>query len=278
VTKDKAQKRAVRARMAKTGEHYTTARHYLLDLHRQPETGSNGAGPIPAGAVSEIESEASAFGAAAILTEPPLPEEAANGSKTLPPRVTEPGMSDAAIKRSTGKSWDEWFALLDAWGSASRNHTEIARHVYETYGIDGWWAQGVTVGYERARGRRTLHERPDGFSMNASKTFQVPLERLFSALFEEDDRRHWLDGIELRLRTSQPNRSARFDVLPADKRLAVNFLARGDAKAAVQFQMERLSQAEDVTTWKAIWKTQFDNLATYLDPKPTAASRQAASS
>ena len=37
MTKDKAQKQAIRARMAKTGERYTTARHYLLDLHRQEE-------------------------------------------------------------------------------------------------------------------------------------------------------------------------------------------------------------------------------------------------
>ena len=34
MTKDNAQKQAIRARMAKTGERYTTARHYLLDLHR----------------------------------------------------------------------------------------------------------------------------------------------------------------------------------------------------------------------------------------------------
>ena len=34
MTKDKAQKRAIRARMDKTGERYTTARHSMLDLHR----------------------------------------------------------------------------------------------------------------------------------------------------------------------------------------------------------------------------------------------------
>lgn len=268
MTKDKAQKQAIRERMAKTGEHYTTARHYLLDLHRQPQTDASGAGLDPAGTMPDLEVVAFGLSTATILIEPTAPERAANDSASLLPRVTEPGMSDAAIERGTGKTWDEWFALLDAWGAASRNHAEIARHLYETYGIDGWWAQGVTVGYERARGMRTVHERPDGFSMNASKTFPVPLERLFSSLVEEDERTQWLDGIELRLRTSQPNRSARFDVLTADRRLAVNFLARGDSKAAVQFQMERLPQAEDVTTWKAIWKTQFDYLADYLHEKP----------
>ena len=144
--------------------------------------------------------------------------------------MAEPGVSDAAVQRATGKSWDEWFALLDAWHGTTHNHTEIARHVYETYGIDGWWAQSVTVGYERARGMRALHERPDGFSMNASKTFPVPVERLFAAFVEQDERERWLEAVELRNRTNQPNKSARFDVLPGDTRLAVTFVAKGPEK------------------------------------------------
>ena len=50
-------------------------------------------------------------------------------STTLPPRVAEPGMSDEAIKKGSGKSWDEWFALLDAWGALEMTHTEIARYI-----------------------------------------------------------------------------------------------------------------------------------------------------
>ena len=37
MTTNKAQKRAIRARMDKTGEAYTTARHYLLDLHHESQ-------------------------------------------------------------------------------------------------------------------------------------------------------------------------------------------------------------------------------------------------
>jgi hypothetical protein len=66
-------------------------------------------------------------------------------STTLPPRVAEPGMSDEAIKKGSGKSWDEWFALLDAWGAMEKTHTEIARHISEELEVDGRWAQGVTV-------------------------------------------------------------------------------------------------------------------------------------
>src|SRR5215216_5777729 len=230
MTKDKARKQAVRARMAKTGERYATARHYLLDLHLQEQANPDGVG-----------------GSAPLAHEAALhPTETA-----LPPRAAEPGVSDAAVQRATGKSWDEWFALLDAWQGTTHNHTEIARHVYETYGIDGWWAQGVTVGYERARGMRALHERPDGFSGNASKTFPVPVARLFAAFVEQDERERWLEGIALRNRTSQPSKSARFDVLPGETRLAVTFVAKGPGKAAAQLQLDHLSDADAVARWKS---------------------------
>ena len=68
----------------------------------------------------------------------------------------------------------------------------------------------------------------------------------------------------MRLRTSQPNRSARFDVLPADRRLAVNFVAKGPDKSAAQLQQERLADANDVARWKTLWKEQLVHLAAYL--------------
>src|SRR5215212_4436595 len=192
--------------MAKTGERYSTARHYLLDLHRQEHANVALDGSTLADEQPNSNAASPSTGNGAADSAPLVREATPAAAKTaLPPRVAEPGVSDAAVQRATGKSWDEWLALLDAWQGTTHNHTEIARHVHETYGIDGWWAQNVTVGYERARGMRALHERPDGFSGNASKTFPVPVERLFAAFVEQDERERWLEGIELRNRTSQPN-------------------------------------------------------------------------
>ena len=173
-------------------------------------------------------------------------------------------MSDEAVRRGTGKTWDEWLVLLDSWGAAERTHPEIARHLAEAHGLDGWWAQGVTVGYERARGMRAVHQRPDGFSVNASKTFPVPVGRLFAAFVEEEVRDGWLEPGTLRLRTAQPVRSARFDVLANGTRLAVNFAAKGEAKASAQLQHEKLPTAEDVETWRDFWKARLDRLAVAL--------------
>ena len=237
MTRDKALKRAIRARMAKTGERYAAARHFHLDRHLiLPIDGPGETSPVPD-------------------QSPPV---------ELPPRVAEPGVSDEAIRRGTGKGWDEWFRLLDGWNAAARTHAEIARHLAEEHGVGGWWAQSVTVGYERARGLRAVHQQPDGFSVNASKTFPVPVERLFAAFVEEAARDGWLEPGTLRLRTAQPNRSARFDVLANGTRLAVGFTAKGEAKASAQLQHEKLPTADDVETWRAFWKARLDRLADML--------------
>jgi hypothetical protein len=67
MTEQKARKRQVRTRMAKTGERYTSARRHVT----KPEP--------------------------------------------LPPRVAEPPFSEAAVRKATGKGWDDWFRILDGW-------------------------------------------------------------------------------------------------------------------------------------------------------------------
>ena len=58
----------------------------------------------------------------------------------LPPRVAEPPVSETAIVRGTGKGWDDWFRILDAWDGTTHTHTEIARYVNGEHGVDGWWS------------------------------------------------------------------------------------------------------------------------------------------
>ena len=86
-------------------------------------------------------------------------------------------VSEDVIRRRTGRGWEEWLDLLDEWGAVERSHKEIAGWVSEQEGTDGWSAQAVTVSYERARGMRAVGERPDGFSVTASKTVAVPVDR-----------------------------------------------------------------------------------------------------
>ncbi len=111
-------------------------------------------------------------------------------------------MSDEAIRRRTGRGWEEWFDLLDEWGAADRTHTEIARWIAKEQATDGWDAQAVTVGYERASGRRAVGEHADGFRISVSKTAEVPVDRLFDTFVDEVLRERWLPKGGLRVRTA----------------------------------------------------------------------------
>jgi hypothetical protein len=79
--------------------------------------------------------------------------------------------SDAAIHAATGKTWEQWRTVLDTAGAAEWPHPKIAAWVDEHFKIGGWWAQGVTVGYEQAIGRRQPGQRADGtFDVSVSRT------------------------------------------------------------------------------------------------------------
>jgi uncharacterized protein YndB with AHSA1/START domain len=219
--------------MTKTGERYTAARRQLLTK-----------------APTETPSMPPA---------PPVEPSAAT------PFRGERTSSDEALAARTGRTWDAWFALLEAWGAADRPHPEIARWLIAEHGVDGWWAQEVTVGYEMAIGRRRPGERPDGFAVSASKTVAAPVERLFAAFVDEGLRARWLPGVSLRLRTATPHRTARFDWEDGSSRLAIGFTARDQARSSVALQHERLPDAETAERLRAFWREHLQGLQRLLE-------------
>ena len=174
-------------------------------------------------------------------------------------------VSGEAIVRATGKSWDDWFAALDAWDATERSHREIARHLREAHGVPGWWAQSVTVGYERARGMRAKHQQPTGFAVTVSKTVACDADRLFAAFVDDDERARWLTDATLTLRTAQPGRSARFDWEDGRTRVNVYFVAKGAAKTTVAVEHERLADSAEAERTKLAWRQRLASLKELLE-------------
>jgi hypothetical protein len=175
------------------------------------------------------------------------------------PRATEKpplATSDEAIRGRTGRGWEEWFDLLDAWGAPERSHREIARWVAEQQGVDplAWNAQAVASSYERARGLRAVGEHPDGFTITASKTVAAPVDRLYDAFVDESLRSRWLPDGRLRERTSSKPRSARFDWNDGETRVHVTFLAKGEAKSTAALEHVRLADAQEAARMKVYWR------------------------
>ncbi len=217
MTRARALKQIIRARAAKTGERYTTARrHVLRDLQQRTA-------PLPR-PVATTATRAAAAGSS---------------------RVSSKGsVSDAKSLEKTGHGLDHWFEVLDRFGAVDKGHTAAARHLSETHHVDGWYAQGITVAYERARGVRALNQRRDGeYEVSVSKVMTAAdAKGVIKAFTETRRRRRWMDGVDARLVHAL---SAALDS-PASK----GFVIRPDGQARFRYKW-------DGTT------VQF-----YLSPKP----------
>jgi hypothetical protein len=177
----------------------------------------------------------------------------------------EPPVPDERVAEATGRGYEPWFAVLDDWGAPKRTHTEMARWLREEHEVDGWWAQAITVGYERARGLRAPGEKADGFAATASKTVGVPVARLYDAFEDEALRERWLPGADMRTRTATKPRSARYDWEDGTTRLIVGFEAKGEAKSLVALSHERLPDSETAGEMKTWWRERLAELKADLE-------------
>ena len=221
-------KRLVRRRMQKTGESYTTARAHLI----KPHTSATVSEPAP----------------------PAAPQDYA----------TLAGMGDAAVKAATGCTWKRWVDALDHVNAHTWPHRSIAEYVQEKFGVRDWWAQTVTVGYERIRGLRDIGQRRGGsYEATKSRTFPVPVAKLFAAFGEARRRARWLPGIKLMVRKATPDRSVRM-TWPDGTSVEVWLTAKGPDKSSAQVAHRRLPSRESAAETKRFWSERLDALGALL--------------
>lgn len=171
------------------------------------------------------------------------------------------GMSDGSVKKATGKTWAGWVKLLDAANAAEKPHREIVKHVSST-GTPDWWSQMVTVGYERIRGLRDRGQRRDGgYSATKSRTFAVPVAKLFDAFAKPRMRAKWLPDVKVR--TARPTKTMRLE-MPDGTRVAIGFLPKGERKSAVAIEHSKLPDQPAAKKAKEWWAERFDALGAIL--------------
>jgi len=168
------------------------------------------------------------------------------------------GMSDAAVKKNTGRSWQQWVDVLDREHAAEKRHRDIARFV-SSLGTPDWWSQMVTVGYERIRGLRAIGQRRDGtYEASKSRTFNVPVEQVYEAFANERTRRRWLDA-KVRVRTATRPKRMRL-AWDDDTVVDVGFYAKGRGKSTVAVQHQKLPSKAAADAMKKAWAEQFARL------------------
>ena len=174
------------------------------------------------------------------------------------------GMSDKVVSAKTGRAWEEWVRLLDARGARSMIHGDIAKYLYEEQGVPGWWAQTVTVGYERIRGLRDIGQRRSGeYEASKSKTLPVPLGKLFRAFTVARTRERWLPGVKWTVRTTVADKSIRVTWEDGTS-VELYFVPKGPEKSQVAIQHRKLRTKAQAAEAKAYWGERLEGLAKLL--------------
>jgi len=173
------------------------------------------------------------------------------------------GMADAKIKERTGRNWSEWVVALDAFGAKAKPHRDIARYVH-SIGVPDWWAQTVTVGYERIRGLRAIGQRRGGsWETTKSKTIAVPVAKLFDAFANARTRKRWLGDVKLTVRSATKPKA--MHITWDDKTsVDIGFFPKGDAKSSVAVAHVKLPSKADAGEKKQFWSEKLDALASLL--------------
>ena len=236
MTRNKDRKRVIRSRMRKTGESYTAAR-------------------------------------ARVLAHPPVPHATPPADTPADPPIDYEmlaGTRDAVLLEKTGRPWADWVRLLDADDAAAKPHSGIARLLSEKHGVAPWWAQSVTVGYERIKGLRDRGQRRGGgYEVGKSRTFAVPVRELFDTWAADATRRRWL-AVTATVRTATAPKTVRLQ-WPDGTIVIAGFVPKGARKSVVAVVHTKLPDRPAADRAKAFWAEQLDRLAALLAESPARA-------
>jgi hypothetical protein len=221
MTSQESFKRRIRERMTKTGERYAAARKVLLDQATARQQGR---------------------------------------SRQW---VSEPETSDDAVREATGKSYDEWCDIIEAWGAAGgdpTDHPAVAAHLQSDLNLSGWWAQSITVGYERITGLRLPYQRADGtFAVSKTKTVAIDADVLRKMLLDDSHRADLFPRKSTELRSKPTTKALRIGIGPGVAVFDIN--DSGDDRSTVTVRHEKLPTYDNVEEWRFYWNDWLDAVA-----------------
>ena len=198
--------------------------------------------------------------------------------------------SDAAVKKATGKTWQQWFKLIDGAKDLDKtNHKEVAGWLYTKHIKSGWWSQCITVGYEYERGLRTVGETKDvGFEIGVQKTFLLSAAKAWQLITSPKGVKLWLgdppaggqkltlkpkakyqtrDGTTGEIRSLKKPERLRFTWQPngrSQPTTAQISLIPAKDKTAIHFHHEKLADTKERDKMRKHWNQVLNKLQTLV--------------
>jgi hypothetical protein len=189
---------------------------------------------------------------------PPPPAPAAAVAPPQPKRPARKsikeaaGVSTDAVARRTGKTWDDWFEVLDSAGAATLDQRGVIAILAQKHGIGPWWQQMIAVGYESLRGKSDKPPAADGFRINSSCMLDAPLPRVFRLWNDAGERARWLADDRFVVRGTTADKSIRARWGKGTSHVAVSF-AEKSGRTEVSVEHHQIESSAAAEQMKAYW-------------------------
>ncbi|MCW8810250.1 MAG: SRPBCC domain-containing protein [Ignavibacteriaceae bacterium] len=174
-------------------------------------------------------------------------------------------ISDEAVKKSTDKTWKEWFSILNKAGAKKMEHKQVAKLLHTRYGLSGWWSQMVTVQYEQEVKGRKKHQTTSGYQISKSVTLFSPITKIFNSINSPLKRIVWLNDPAITITKSTKNKAIRGKWIDKKTNIEFQFYLKDKGKTQVVIQQSKIKSAEEAKRMKTYWGKQLNNLKKYLE-------------
>jgi hypothetical protein len=162
------------------------------------------------------------------------------------------GVSTDAVARRTGKTWDDWFEVLDSAGAQTLDQRGIIAILAQKHGIGPWWQQMIAVGYESLRSKAEKPPVADGFQINSNCTLDAPVTRVFRLWNDPGERARWLSDERFVVRAATTDKAIRARWGKGNSHVAVSFSERS-GKTEVNVEHHQIESRSAADQMKAYW-------------------------
>ncbi len=195
-------------------------------------------------------------------------------------------MSDASIRKATGKSWNEWYAALDKFGGAAKGRKALNEFLFKQNKVDAWWTTTIVVEYEKTRKVAEKDGRPKGYNICATKAVAAKPAQVFEAFTNSAKLSKWFgagtkgdftdggsfsnsDGNKGTVKRVNPGKGLRFtwEGPKHDGELVEVKLAPSGAKCSIIVNHDRIQTREAADGLRAAWGAALDALKSQLESK-----------
>jgi len=169
-------------------------------------------------------------------------------------------IDDETVKAKTGKSWHEWFDILENASADKLNRQEITSFLSRRHDLNDWWSQMIANVYVQHARTHEQYERTEGYEISVSKTFQIDVRTIYDAWSTDEKRRRWLQESPLKITASTRNKSIRAQWNNEQSRLSIDFYSKGENRSQVAIQHMKLPSPKAAEDMQTFWKEKLNTL------------------